>query len=90
MSSSLSPPPVSDKLALGFPAEHMLLLTLNRPHARNAMTPTMSNDPRHVLNWFEGEPQLCEWCRAYLLCGDDLKAWNERAENRDDNTNLSP
>ena len=58
MSSLFNPPPVSDELRLDFPAENVLLLTLNRPQARNAMTPTMENDLSRVLNWFEGEPRL--------------------------------
>src|SRR6266576_3682801 len=58
-----SPPSVSDELRLDFPAEHVLLLTLNRPWAHNAMTPTMAHDLRRVLNWFEGEPRLW-WVRC--------------------------
>ncbi|KAF8346096.1 enoyl-CoA hydratase/carnithine racemase [Amanita rubescens] len=80
-----SPPSVSDELRLDFPAEHVLLLTLNRPWALNAMTPTMAHDLGRVLNWFEGEPRL--WVAVVtgagrLFCaGADLKAWNERTQN---------
>jgi len=80
-----SPPSISDELRLDFPAEHVLLLTLNRPWALNAMTPTMAHDLERVLNWFESEPRL--WVAVVtgagrLFCaGADLKAWNERTQN---------
>lgn len=36
----------------------MLLLTMNRPNALNAMTPVMEADINALLNWFEEEPSL--------------------------------
>lgn len=61
----LKPPVHSSQLKVEFPADHVLLLTLNRPQSLNAMTPTMAEDLRRVLDWFEDEPQL--WCGAYSL-----------------------
>ncbi|KAM6498899.1 enoyl-CoA hydratase [Amanita muscaria] len=84
---SLHPPSVSDELQIDFPAEHVLLLTLNRPKVLNAMSPTMSSDLSRVLNWFEDEPQL--WVTVLtgngrLFCaGADLKAWFAAASNGD-------
>ncbi|KAJ3506121.1 hypothetical protein NMY22_g17355 [Coprinellus aureogranulatus] len=53
MSTTPMPPQTSNQLLLTFPAEHVLLLTLNRPEQMNAMTPGMQDDLRRVLNWFE-------------------------------------
>ncbi|EAU92510.1 enoyl-CoA hydratase/carnithine racemase [Coprinopsis cinerea okayama7 len=78
--SSLNPPKTSEQLIVSFPAEHVLLLTFNRPRQLNAMTPQMDEDLRRVLNWFEEEPSL--WVvivtgAGRLFCaGADLKAWN--------------
>jgi enoyl-CoA hydratase/carnithine racemase len=55
---ALSPPVHSDEVKVSFPAERVLLLTLNRPKYLNAMTPQMEHDIKTVLNWFESEPSL--------------------------------
>ncbi|PFH47580.1 hypothetical protein AMATHDRAFT_67495 [Amanita thiersii Skay4041] len=85
MSGLTQPPTTSDQLRLSFPAEHVLLLTLNRPKALNAMTPGMEQDLKQALDWFENEPHL--WVvivtgagRAFCA-GADLKAWNDRQKN---------
>ena len=57
---ALNPPQTSNELLVAFPAEHVLLLTFNRPKQLNAMTPQLGEDLRMVLNWFEEEPSL--WC----------------------------
>ncbi|TEB18552.1 enoyl-CoA hydratase/carnithine racemase [Coprinellus micaceus] len=80
MMASIQPPHTSEQLLVSFPAEHVLLLTLNRPKQLNAMTPQMQNDLKQVLNWFEDEPSL--WVAIVtgagrVFCaGADLKAWN--------------
>lgn len=77
----LTPPKTTDELLVSFPAEHVLLLTMNRPKQLNAMTPQMQEDLRSVLNWFENEPDL--WVvivtgAGRVFCaGADLKAWNK-------------
>jgi enoyl-CoA hydratase/carnithine racemase len=87
--SSLIPPSVSDELQLDFPAEHVIVMTLNRPKALNAMSTTMANDLKRVLSWFEAENQL--WVailtgNGRLFCaGADLKAWNELAQKGNTN-----
>lgn len=60
----MSPPKHSDEIKVSFPAEHVLLLTLNRPRNLNAMTPQMSQDLKNLLDWFEEEADL--WC--VLIC----------------------
>ncbi|TFK42205.1 enoyl-CoA hydratase [Crucibulum laeve] len=82
---SLQAPAHSDELIVAFPAEHVLQLTLNRPRSLNAMTPTMSDDLKALLDWFEDEPQL--WVvivtgAGRVFCaGADLKAWNTDQQN---------
>lgn len=64
---TLELPPHSDEVKVSFPAERVLLLTLNRPKSLNAMTPQMEKDINNVLNWFENEPSL--WCVLYHTFG---------------------
>ncbi|KAJ3775362.1 enoyl-CoA hydratase/carnithine racemase [Lentinula raphanica] len=82
--SVLSPPrapPHSEQLLVSFPAEHVLMLTLNRPKSRNAMTPQLQRDLEHVLDWFVEEPEL--WViivtgAGKIFCaGADLIEWNK-------------
>lgn len=58
MSPTLALPPHSTELKVSIPDEHVLLIMLNRPKSLNAMTPTMTEDLKRVLNWFEQEPEL--------------------------------
>ncbi|KAG6813708.1 hypothetical protein H0H92_008115 [Tricholoma furcatifolium] len=87
--STLTPPAHSNELIVEFPADHVLLLTFNRPKALNAMTPTMTEDLRKVLDWFETEPQL--WVAIVtgvgrVFCaGADLKAWNNDQQKQKTN-----
>lgn len=57
-SRALTPPTHSEEVQVAFPADHVLLLTLNRPRFLNAMTPRMTKDLGNLLDWFEGEPEL--------------------------------
>lgn len=63
---ALAVPAHSAELLVSFPAPHVLLLTLNRPQALNAMTPTLEADLYNVLRWFDDEPSL--WCVCVLFC----------------------
>jgi hypothetical protein len=62
---SHSPPALSDELKLEFPADHVLLLVMNRPKAMNAMTPQLEADLATALDWFDNEPDL--WSVPDLL-----------------------
>ena len=55
-----SPPPHSEEIQVVFPREHVMILAFNRPKALNAMTPTMAEDIKRILDWFDEEPSL--WC----------------------------
>jgi len=80
-----SPPSHSEQLIVSFPAEHVLLLTLNRPKSRNAMTPQLQRDMEAVLNWFSEEPGL--WVvivtgAGKIFCaGADLVEWNKEQQS---------
>ncbi|KII93093.1 hypothetical protein PLICRDRAFT_100931 [Plicaturopsis crispa FD-325 SS-3] len=81
MAHTIQPPAHSDQLKVEFPADHVLLLTFNRPQQLNAMSPQLAGDLRAVLQWFDEEPSM--WVvvvtgagRAFCA-GADLKAWND-------------
>jgi enoyl-CoA hydratase/carnithine racemase len=57
------PPHHSEQLKVSFPTEHVILLTLNRPKALNAMSPQLESDVKLVLDWFEEMPEL--WYRCF-------------------------
>lgn len=65
-------PKHSDEIKVSFPADHVMLLTFNRPKSLNAMTPTMDEDIDRVLSWFENEPSL--WYVPMLFHG--RRAWS--------------
>jgi len=58
MAPTLELPPHYVDLKVSIPDEHVLLIILNRPKSLNAMTPTMAEDLKRVLDWFEQEPEL--------------------------------
>ncbi|RDB15694.1 Enoyl-CoA-hydratase [Hypsizygus marmoreus] len=86
---STLPPAHSEEINVAFPANHVLLLTLNRPKSLNAMTPRMTADLERILDWFETESQL--WVvivtgAGRIFCaGADLKAWNDDQQRGDTN-----
>ncbi|KAI0700912.1 ClpP crotonase [Cytidiella melzeri] len=49
------PVPKTTAILLSFPARHVLLLTLNRPKAYNAVTQTMEEEIGRVMDWFDDE-----------------------------------
>ncbi|KAG6876756.1 hypothetical protein C0993_000606 [Termitomyces sp. T159_Od127] len=54
---ALQPPVHSSELKVDFPADHVLLLTLNRPRSLNAMTPTMAEDLEKKSRWNNSQQQ---------------------------------
>ena len=63
---TMPPPATSTDLKASFPQEHVLLLTLNRPNRRNAISPALSRETGSVLAWFDEEPSLW-YVRVTLL-----------------------
>ena len=56
--AAISIPKHSEDVVVSIPAEHVLQLTLNRPKTLNAMTPSMQEGIRVILDWFDEEPSL--------------------------------
>lgn len=85
------PPTTSHELIVAFPAEHVMQLTLNRPAARNAMSPTLEADIGRTLAWFDAQPGL--WVaiitgNGRVFCaGADLKAWEKETSDSNVKTN---
>ncbi|KAL1716393.1 ClpP/crotonase-like domain-containing protein [Schizophyllum commune] len=77
----------SSQLLVSLPADHVLLLTLNRPRSLNAMTPEMTEDLNRILDWFEEEEEL--WVVVFtgsgrIFCaGADLIAWDKHQQDGD-------
>lgn len=80
-----SSPKAYSQLLASFPAEHVLLVTFNRPKALNAMTPEMTDELQHILDWFEEKADL--WVVVFtgagrIFCaGADLIAWNKHQQS---------
>ena len=79
--STLTTPPPShaDHVILSFPLPHVMLVTLNKPKAMNAVDIAMRLDLEAIFNWFEGEPDI--WVAivtgtgpAAFSAGADLRA----------------
>lgn len=62
--TNLQPPAHSELVKVAFPVPHVLLLSLNRPSALNAMSQAMHADINAMLDWFEHEPEL--WYVSFL------------------------
>lgn len=60
-------PEHSDEIKVDFPAEHVMLLTMNRPAALNTMTPTLEADLKTLLDWFDGVPELWSDSEPFYL-----------------------
>jgi len=54
----LAIPKTTKQLIVEIPSSHVLLITLNRPKALNAMTPEMHQGIELVVDWFLEEPSL--------------------------------
>ena len=61
------PPKHSNELKVSFPAEHVIVLTMNRPKTLNSMSRQLENDIRVTLNWFDDSPNLWYVCPVSIL-----------------------
>ncbi|THC91625.1 hypothetical protein EYZ11_008909 [Aspergillus tanneri] len=57
MADNLQPPPVQGCL-VSFPADYVLLLTLNRPEQRNCIPLAVSAEIQRLWEWFDVHPAL--------------------------------
>ncbi|KAF1817189.1 enoyl-CoA hydratase/isomerase [Eremomyces bilateralis CBS 781.70] len=74
------PPQNLSFLKLSFPADRVLLVTMNRPKDLNCISRQGSTDMQAVFTWFDAEPNLTVAIltgagRAFSA-GADLKEWN--------------
>lgn len=77
-----SPPPEVKDVVVSFPAQHVLLVTLNRPKQLNALRREMHYQLDKLWTWYEAEPTLrCAVItgvgRAFCA-GADLREWHEK------------
>ena len=66
-----TPPPKTSTLLLDFPRKHILLITINRPRARNAINLAGHKEGAAVFNWLDEEPTL----RIAIVTGAGDKAF---------------
>ncbi|KAJ0115585.1 hypothetical protein J7T55_010408 [Diaporthe amygdali] len=77
-----SPPPSVPDVLISYPSQHVLLVTLNRPKALNAIPSTNHSLIDGIWRWYDSQPTL----RCAILTGSgrafcagaDLKEWNDR------------
>lgn len=66
-----SQPPTSSSFILSYPAEHILLVTINRPSAMNSIPMPAHWEAESIFNWFDYEPTL----RVAIITGAGKKAF---------------
>ncbi|KIH89854.1 enoyl-CoA hydratase/carnithine racemase [Sporothrix brasiliensis 5110] len=77
---SFSQPPTVPDVLVAFPAQHVMLVTINRPRQLNSLPSTHHAPLDRLFTWFDNEPALrCAVVtgagRAFCA-GADLKEWN--------------
>ncbi|KAK3940277.1 pectin lyase fold/virulence factor [Diplogelasinospora grovesii] len=80
--SLTSPPPSVPNVLVSFPRDHVMLVTLNRPKALNAIPSVQHLAMSQLWEWYDSEPFLrCAVItgsgRAFCA-GADLKEWDSR------------
>ena len=72
MASSLrSQPPPCQHFTISFPAQHVLLVTINRPKAMNSIPISGHEDGMALWKWYDQEPSL----RVAIVTGASTKAF---------------
>ncbi|KAK3318152.1 ClpP/crotonase-like domain-containing protein [Apodospora peruviana] len=88
-SSFAYPPPAlpeGNTILLSYPAPHVLLVTLNRPAQRNAVTSAQHAALASIWDWYDSEPSLrcavITGAGGVAFCaGADLKEWDNTNSN---------
>ncbi|KAF9892607.1 hypothetical protein FE257_001009 [Aspergillus nanangensis] len=84
-STLLTQPPPTTVYQLSFPAPHVLLVTINREKARNAINMAGHVEGDAIFSWFDQEPSL----RAAVVTGAGKKAFCAGADLIEQNTRAS-
>lgn len=72
MSSDLkTKPPTSDSFILSYPAQYVLLVTINRETAMNSIPSFAHWEAEAIFTWFDNEPSL----RVAIITGAGKKAF---------------
>ncbi|KAI0098320.1 enoyl-hydratase [Nemania sp. FL0031] len=80
-----SPPPPVPNVIISFPADHILLVTLNRPKQLNAIPRPQHFALETLWAWYDNEPSLR--CAVFtgtgraFCAGQDLKEWDALNSN---------
>ncbi|KAK4251350.1 ClpP/crotonase-like domain-containing protein [Corynascus novoguineensis] len=77
--SSLPPPPPVPNVKLSLPSPHVLLVTLDRPQALNAIPAAQHPAMAALWAWYDAQPQL----RCAVLTGGDGRAFCAGADLRE-------
>ncbi|KAL2164811.1 hypothetical protein VTH06DRAFT_107 [Thermothelomyces fergusii] len=77
--SSLPPPPPVPNVRLSLPSPHVLLVTLDRPRALNAIPTAQHQAMAALWAWYDAQPQL----RCAVLTGGDGRAFCVGADLRE-------
>ncbi|KAL2142963.1 hypothetical protein VTI28DRAFT_485 [Corynascus sepedonium] len=77
--SSLPPPPPVPNVKLSLPSAHVLLVTLDRPRALNAIPAVQHPAMAALWAWYDAQPQL----RCAVLTGGDGRAFCAGADLRE-------
>jgi enoyl-CoA hydratase/carnithine racemase len=77
-------PPDFNSLALSFPIDHVLLITLNMPERLNALSSWQHEQLESVFRWYDREPSLrcavVTGAGRSFCAGANLKEWKQRVE----------
>jgi enoyl-CoA hydratase/carnithine racemase len=65
------PPPASSSFILSYPAQYVLLVTINRPDAMNSIPSYAHWEADALFHWFDAEPNL----RVAIITGAGSKAF---------------
>jgi enoyl-CoA hydratase/carnithine racemase len=64
-------PPKCSGVAVSFPAEHIMLVTLSRPKQMNSITHQMNWEIEGLFAWYDEQPSL----RCAIVTGEGSKAF---------------
>jgi enoyl-CoA hydratase/carnithine racemase len=71
-----SPPPPTPDFILSYPADHVILVTINRAKAMNSLPSAAHWAGDALWSWFDSEP----WLRVAVITGTGEKAFSAGAD----------